>query len=212
MPSKEKQQSDPLRINILQAVGDIIKTEGYTGLFIRNIARKANTSGKMIYYHFGNLDNLIETYIKEKDYWRVFTQDMESEKMMDIVQDPKALIKKILRHHFEEFDKHEEMQKVIVWEISQYSDILRKEADLREAFGEIVFKGIDPIFANSDIDFRTVAAIITAGIYYLVLHGKVNGSLFCGRDFNLQEDKELLFKTINQMVDISFELAKTKKS
>lgn len=210
MSPKEKQNSDFVKINILNAVGEIIKTEGYTGLFIRNIARKANTSGKMIYYHFGTLDHLIETYIKEKDHWRVFSEDLKSDELLEIPQDPMALIKRIMQVHFHEMETNIEMQKIITWEISQYTDILRKEADLREDLGETIFELIDPIFEKSDIDFRAVSAIIIAATYYLVLHSNTNGSLFCGLDIKKEEDKQRVLKTINQLVDISFERAKNK--
>ncbi len=211
MKENGKQQYDQTKSNILKAVGNIIRTEGYTGLFIRNIARKANTSGKMIYYHFGTLDNLVETFIKEKDYWRVFSSDMDRKPPSTLEQDPKSLIKEILQTHFSEFEKHEEMQKVIIWEISQYSEILRKEADLREDFGEKVFAFIEPAFINSDLDFRALTAIIVASIYYLVLHAKSNGSLFCGLDIDVPTDRERILKTIDKLIDICYERANINK-
>lgn len=211
MAKKDKQQYDQTKTNILKAVGDIIRTEGYTGLFIRNIARQANTSGKMIYYHFGNLDNLVETYIKEKDYWRVFSEDMDKTEPSYYTEDPKALIKTIFQTHFDQFEQHEEMQKIILWEISQYSEILRKEADLREAFGEKVFALIEPDFKNGRLDFRATSAIIVASIYYLVLHTKANGSLFCGLDISNPIDRGRIMETINRMVDLCYEQTDPEK-
>jgi len=207
MTEKTKHPYDQTKANILRAVGEIIRTEGYTGLYIRNIARKAKTSGKMIYYHFGSLDNLIETYIKEKDHWRVFSDDLKSQKIQYVAEDPGSLVKTILQVHFNEMERNEEMRKIITWELSQYTDILRKEADLREELGETVFKHIDPLFEKSDLDFRSVCALIVSGIYYLILHAKVNGSLFCGIDINKSDDRARLLKTINQLVDMSFEKA-----
>ncbi|WP_448099536.1 TetR/AcrR family transcriptional regulator [Polluticoccus soli] len=205
MKQKDKQAYDQTKTNILKAVGNIIQTEGYTGLFIRNIARKAHTSGKMIYYHFGTLDNLIETYIKTKDHWRVFSEEKNTEKWTIMAQDPSILLKTILNGHFEEFTKNKEMQKIILWEISQYTEILRKEADLREEWGNKIFALIDPKFKNSDFDIRSVCAILVAGIYYLILHAENNGSTFCERDINKPEDRLLLIKTINQLIDMCIE-------
>ena len=199
---------DQVKNNILQSVGTILKEEGYTGLYIRNIAKRANTSGKMIYYHFGNLDNLVEAYIRQKDHLQSYKNELDSTFIIDREKDPKAMIKDVLIGHFLEFDKNEEMQKIITWEISEYTDILRKEADMREEFGELIFKEIEPYFENEDLDFRSLCAIIISGIYYLVLHAKTNGSVFCGRDYRRRSDKELLLKTIDKLIDTAFDLAK----
>src|SRR5690606_13119863 len=47
----------------------VIETEGYTGLTATNIAKAAGLSRRSISRHFGNVENLIETYVKGKDYW-----------------------------------------------------------------------------------------------------------------------------------------------
>lgn len=209
MPTEAKKPQDRTKINILKAVGDILRKEGYPGLFVRNIARKANTSGKMIYYHFGTLDNLIETYIMERDYWRVFTEELDTNAEQILEQEPEDIVKALYLYHFEKFEQTEEMQKLMAWELSQHTDILRKEADLREAIGERVFKKLDPVFENSELDFRSVCALIAGGIYYLILHAKTNGSTFCGRDINQPEDREKMLKTIDQLFAMCFEKAKS---
>lgn len=205
---KDKNTQEKARVNILAAVEELLLEEGYNGLYIRNIARKANTSGKMIYYHFGSLENLMETYIREKDYWKEMDEDLDGVPSKSMP--PDVLMKSIFRSHFESFEKSKEMQRLILWEISQYTVALRKESDEREKFGEKVYQRVDPQFEGSDLDFRSVSALITAGIYYMVLHAKTNGGTFCGRDINNVEDRELLLKTIDQLVDMSF--CKTKQN
>lgn len=203
---KEKKTQDQTRRTILEAVSEILLNEGYTGLYIRNIARRAHTSGKMIYYHFGSLENLIETYIREKDYWKGFNEELEKDTNKFML--PDALMKYIFRSHFESFEKSNEMQKLILWEVSQYTDALRKESETREQYGEKVYTIVDPAFAGSELDFRSVSALITAGIYYLILHAQTNGSTFCGRDINKKEDRKKLLETIDHLVDLSFRKSK----
>jgi AcrR family transcriptional regulator len=202
-------KQDATKQNILDAVRQILLEEGYTGLFIRNIARKAKTSGKMIYYHFGSLEQLIDTYMNETDYWNELDRAFASEEFRKLKEHPKNLMKHIFKAHYESFEKSEEMQKLILWELSKYTDSLRKEADMREAYGEKVYEIVDPVFKDSEIDFRSASAIITAGVYYMILHAKTNGSTFCGRDINKKEDRESVLKTIDQLVDMCFD--KTKK-
>ena len=53
---------------LINAVGEIIRTEGYTGLGVNKIARQAQVNKKLIYRYFMTVDRLIEEYVLEKDY------------------------------------------------------------------------------------------------------------------------------------------------
>lgn len=49
------------------------------------------------------------------------------------------------------------------WELEGENKILRKIADQREAFGEEIFKIIEPDFLNSDVDVRANLALQIGG-------------------------------------------------
>ena len=62
---------------LIQAVGEVIKAEGFHNLKISKISSKANVDRKLIYRYFGSLNYLIEAYILENDYWMVFADKMK---------------------------------------------------------------------------------------------------------------------------------------
>lgn len=45
---------------LIQAVGEVIQSEGFHNLKISKISKKANVDRKLIYRYFGNLNYLIE--------------------------------------------------------------------------------------------------------------------------------------------------------
>ncbi len=59
----------------LDAVGKILKTKGYAGLKVNDIAATAGVDKKMIYTYFGGMDGLIDEYIRSQDYWIKVTTD-----------------------------------------------------------------------------------------------------------------------------------------
>ncbi|MEG1377177.1 MAG: TetR/AcrR family transcriptional regulator, partial [Myroides sp.] len=77
-------------------------------------------------------------------------------------------------------------------------------SDERELIGEEVFKIVDPQFKDSNIDIRGILAILVAGIYYLVLHGKTNRSLFCGIDLNTADGEDRIKESISQIISMAF--------
>ena len=73
--------------------------------------------------------------------------------------------------------------------ISETVPSLRKLADDREAVGNpLLDQVVDPLFKEKSKEYRAILAMLVAGAYYLNLHFAVNGSTFCGIDFNKEED------------------------
>src|SRR5690554_6487133 len=65
-PSNDKSRSMQ---KLMEAVGRSINTYGYTRPIDTNIAKAAGLSRRLISLYFGTIDNLIETYVRGKDYW-----------------------------------------------------------------------------------------------------------------------------------------------
>ncbi|MET4142169.1 AcrR family transcriptional regulator [Pedobacter sp. UYP1] len=205
-PIRNKEKT---RLKLLNAVGEIIKTEGYKGLGVNNIAAKAKVDKKLIYLYFGNVDKLVETYVRQKDYWSAFSEGIQGLIEANQGNFGQELASQILVDQFNFFLDAEEMQKVILWEISEKNALMREIADAREILGNELFKLTDPHFKGTDVDIRAIQALLIGGIYYLVLHAKSNGSTFCGLDINELPDQKRIIKSLRQLVEWSY--AKAKK-
>ncbi|MGV4438776.1 TetR/AcrR family transcriptional regulator [Ornithobacterium rhinotracheale] len=196
--------------NLIEAVGKVLESQGYTGLkSAKNIADVAGVDKRLIWTYFNGVENLVEEYIKKNEFWkeglsnellnRLLTkaEDLDNEKMIFL-----------LKSHFEKFRDDTALQKIITWEISEENEMLRKVADRREQLGEQLFSLIDEKFAKSNIDIRGVVALLLGGTYYLNLHAKANGSLFCGIDLNTEEGKNSILNAIEFTVNSSFDKLK----
>jgi hypothetical protein len=110
----------------------------------------------------------------------------------------------LLQSQYGRLYKDKLFQKLIHWELGENTPALRKIADTREEIGEKLFVSVDKTFENSNIDIRTLLALQIAGIYYLVLHAKTNGSTFCGVDINIDEDKDRVNNAVDYMVRLLY--------
>ncbi|HMI05718.1 MAG TPA: TetR/AcrR family transcriptional regulator, partial [Pedobacter sp.] len=70
--TNDKERSTQKLIN---AVGTVIQSRGYTGLNATNIASAAGMSRRLITFYFGTVDNLVQTYVRGKDYWLAASGD-----------------------------------------------------------------------------------------------------------------------------------------
>ena len=198
-PIRDKEKT---KQKLLAAVGKILKTKGYSGLMVSKIAAVAGFDKKLIYEYFGSTDKLIDEYVKSQDYWSRF----ELQKAADLSDGGKEMSKVAIINQFDTPKKNKELQKIMIWEMSESRPVLKKLLEQREIVGEELFKNItDPYFGDQSEDYRAISAILVAGAYHLNLFTGYNGSTFCGIDMKSEEGREKIKKAIKDIIDFAYE-------
>jgi len=198
---KDKEQT---KRKLIQAVGEIIKTEGFSNLKISKIAKKAEVDRKLIYRYFGNLNYLIEAYVVENDYWMVFADQMKETLRQHNHAGSQELITTVLKDQFKFFVSQKEMQRLILWELSVDSPLMRSIHNARECLGQDFLDLAAEHFRKSKVNFNAVAALLVGGIYYTVLHTVYNGGTFAGLDLNSVEGNDAIQKAIGQIIEWAY--------
>ncbi|WP_144214268.1 TetR/AcrR family transcriptional regulator [Flavobacterium anhuiense] len=191
------------KTKFLEAVGKILKTQGFTGLKINNIASEAGVDKKMIYTYFGGLDGLMDTYIRSQDYW----SNVSTEKIQRNSKDGgKVLLKEMLYNQFRYVHEKEELQKLLLWRLSEERPALRKMTELQEENGDELFKAVfDPHFGKNAEKFRAITALLVSGLYYLNLYAVVNGSSFSGLDMQSEKGRKQVEEALSFLIDKTYE-------
>jgi len=196
---------------LIKAVGSILIKEGFQHIKINRIEAVSGVSKKLIYRYFGGLEGLIKEYLEQRDFWNIQIKQMEGTSYDTTVPLEKEEIVSILEQDFRFFEKSPEMQKIILWGISEKNKTLRTIANSRELFGAPVFKKADLVFKDSDIDFRAVSGTIVSAIYYMILHGKILGTTVCEIDITKKEGKERYLNTFKKIIELCYEQATDNK-
>lgn len=201
-PIRDKEKT---KQKLLAAVGKILRVKGYSGLKVSKIAAVAGFDKKLIYEYFGSTDKLIDEYIKSQDYWSKFNPNVEEEKVTTI---GKEVLTQGILMQFESLKKNKELQKIILWELSESKPILKKLVQQREDVGAELFAVTDPIFGENSKRFRAILALIVSGAYYLNLYPAYNANEFCGLDMKTDEGRSEIEKAIVDIVDFAYQKAK----
>ncbi|ASK28941.1 TetR family transcriptional regulator [Chryseobacterium sp. T16E-39] len=202
-PIRDKEKT---KQKLLAAVGKILRVKGYSGLKVSKIAAVAGFDKKLIYEYFGSTDKLIDEYIKSQDYWSKFSPNIEEEKNTTIGRE--ALTQGILMQ-FESLKKNKELQKIILWELSESKPILRKLVQEREDVGANLFGNVtDPYFGEDAKRFRAIIALIVSGAYYLNLYPAYNATEFCGLNMKTEEGRSEIEKAIVDIIDFAYQKKK----
>ncbi|RYE58921.1 MAG: hypothetical protein EOP48_02365, partial [Sphingobacteriales bacterium] len=168
--------------------------------------RERDSEGKdknLIRYHFSGLAGLQKAYIREKDYWPPFFERF-SVGPDSTAFDLEQLFSELMAENLRFFYGDTEMQKIILWQISERNALMRSISDAREADGEQLLGLTDKFFSGTEVNFRAVIALLLGGAYYMVLHANGNGSVVCGIDVHLERDRADVLRTIGQVVGWAF--------
>ncbi|HMI04657.1 MAG TPA: hypothetical protein VK541_19355, partial [Pedobacter sp.] len=109
------------------------------------------------------------------------------------------------RNQVDYFFSNEEMQKIILWQISEGTKIMKEVCEERELLSKIFFRLSDKELEGKDIDLRAVSALMVAGIYYLVLHAKSTDTLFCEIDLNTPEGMARIKNAITRILENTYD-------
>lgn len=199
IPLRNKDKS---KQKFLDAVGSILKTKGYEGLKVNDIAQTAGLDKKLIYRYFGNTNGLLDEYILSQDFWSNVTTESENDKKEF---DGKDFTLESLINQFDYVFQNKEFQKIILWRLSEERDSLRNLTDKQEENGELLFNAFtDSHFGENSGTFRAIMAILISGIYYMNLYAQINGSIFCGIDLQKEDGREKIKDALTFLVDQTY--------
>lgn len=201
-PIRDKERT---KLKLLSAVGSILKKDGFTGLNVSNVAKKANVHRKLIYDYFGGMENLVKEYLNSKDYFKVSLDQID-----EIIEASKEdfgrqMAYTLLENQFDSLMENDEMRKIINWGLSENLKPLVELNQERERLGEEFFSRItDDYFKDKDKNFRAIEGILVGAIYYITLQAKMSGETMCGIDVNTMEGKLEIKKAIKQIVEWAY--------
>ena len=186
----------------LDAVEEILITQGTAGLKVNDIAKVAGLDKKLIYKYFGSTDQLMDEYIQTKDFW----SNVKGEKVPDVITDGgQAFIEEMLLLQFDQVARDKAFQKLLLWRLTEQRESLQKLTVAQEGNGETLLTRItDPHFGSQSSQFRAIMALLIGGAYYLDLYTGVNGSVFCGIDLETESGRNEIRKALSFLLKSTY--------
>jgi AcrR family transcriptional regulator len=170
---RPRRNSEATREHILESVGSLLARRGFVGFGVNAVAREARVDKVLIYRYFGGLPQLLEAYADRADFWPTAEQaagaPSEATSRWTAAEWSVALLRGLLR----ELRARPTTQEVLRWELAVSNDLTEKLAEVRERRGiEMLGRiALDPKHRHQ-ADIPAIAALLSAGIIYLVLRAK----------------------------------------
>jgi AcrR family transcriptional regulator len=202
--NRSRRSKQTLQRDILDAIARIIQRQGFSNINLSLISQESGVDINTIVRNFGSIEKLLEQYVHNYDYWAgAIVEDYDEAK--DSMEE---FYEKTLMRFIDFLYKNKEIQKLLIWELTEENRITINTSQRRESIYKKLIHSYNKLFEHSDIPFDTITAIIIAGVYYLVLHRKL--STFFGVDYSTKKGKKQLTDTITFLIENCFSSLKER--
>jgi AcrR family transcriptional regulator len=192
--------SEATQARILGAVGRLLARRGFLGLGVNAVAREARVDKVLIYRYFGGLAKLLEAFADRADFWptvqEIVGASEDATSRWTAADWGVAALTGLLRG----LRARPTTQEVLRWELAASNDLTERLAEVRERRGLDLLRRVplDP-GAPAPEDASAVAALLSAGIIYLVLRSKT-APVWLGVPLDTEEGWGRIERAVESMV------------
>ncbi|RAJ29623.1 TetR family transcriptional regulator [Pedobacter cryoconitis] len=163
-PMKNKENT---KRKLLDAVGVILKKDGFGGLGVNKVAKLAGVSKILIYRYFGDFNELVKSCVVENDFWTNNLTEPAASK--DTTLSMQQSINMVLKERFNYFYDHCQMQAALLNDTSDYNIVIKK----RSGSNRLLKRKLQPAKGQGSDNcityFNIVSTLLVAGTNHLVL-------------------------------------------
>lgn len=169
-PERDRERT---RERILDAAVRLLARHGFGALGVNAIAREAKVDKVLLYRYFGGLPDLLAALAERPDFW---PRPAPPERPPGSGEELAAWSKRSLLGLFRGLRERPLTQEVLRWELVDRNALTDELAALREAAGleDLRAAGLGGLGPDGveGFDVPATAALLSAGLIYLVLRGK----------------------------------------
>lgn len=165
---------------LLEAVGSVIREEGFSRLGINKVAKRAGVSKVLIYRYFGSLDNLTERWLLERNYWAdTSSRTAEQIKSLEGGDNSTALLHEMMmdlfRGQVRQLRSTPEVREMLRWFLCEESavaaEVMKAVEERGYSLTRAFTKALEERNGNPGLaDSEAVIALLVSGIYNLALY------------------------------------------
>lgn len=182
--AERQRDAERTRTEILDVASEEFADKGYTGARVDEIAARTRTAKRMIYYYFGNKQQLYTAVLE-----RAYSVIRAAEQRLDLADlDPVEAIRELAGITFDHHESHPQFVRLVSIENIHHAEHLATSSTLRglanpavDVLGEILERGREQGRFRDDVDALDVHMLISAFCIFRTANRHTFRAIF-GRD------------------------------
>ena len=192
---------------LLRAVTEVVLDAGIKGLGVNRVARKAGCSKMLIYRYFGDFDGLLERWAEENNYWIRKGREQELKELAGLPSAERLqAAASVFRQQIDDTKNNPVMRELLRWQLTETNPVCTHMMKLAEERGLALTNTLagDSGSGNDEPDIQAVVALVTSGIYYLVLQADF-ADVFNGVSLEAEDGWQRIGNAAEQIMTMMFE-------
>lgn len=188
------------RKRILEAVGKILAEEGFGGIGVNNVSRRAGVDKVLIYRYFGDLPGLLREFASSGDYWPSMSGLVEE--AGEGRRPPRAadLAVALLKGYLRGLRDSPTAQELLLGELVSRNELSEASARKRERQGSDLVEALVKAAPDArDVDVTAMGALLSAGLTFLMLRARTSEA-YLGIDISSEEGWERIERAMEELV------------
>ena len=194
-PGKDKEKT---KHRLIEAVGRVLRTKGFQKIKVNEVATEARVSKILIYRYFGDLEGLIDAYIRQKDFWISYQFEKANS------QNIREAIKKMYREQIQSMREDDAFKELHLKELADKKPLSDEVEKIRESNGMELIEKVQHITQKPKKEVAALASILGGAITYLSLY-EAMGDEFNGIDLKSEEGWEQIAQGCDLLIDLWFQ-------
>jgi len=194
-PGKDKEKT---KQRLIEAVGSLLRTKGFQQVKVNEVAAEAEVSKILIYRYFGNLEGLIDAYIRQKDFWISYRLKKDTP---ETIQEK---IKQMYRDQIQSMRQDQAFRELHLKELADKKPLSEELEKIREKNGIHLIEKVSEVTGRPKEEVASLASILGGAITYLTLY-EAMGDEFNGIGLDTQEGWEQIAEGCDRLIDLWFQ-------
>ena len=199
-----KRTTEQIKLLLMEAVGEIIRTKGFKSLNASNITKQASVARHSIDKYFGTTENLVEQYLQTDDNSVNYSKLLCEPDDVKQVDRLRYVLKSALEKKYRRLLNNQVLHSACASEACETTFKSNMESSKSEE-PNFTFVSAEYYFKNKAIDFISLRLILESSVKFLALKSELKDSDFCGVDTASFRGREQIVKTLMGIIDLAFD-------
>jgi AcrR family transcriptional regulator len=157
---------------LLAALDEHLRADGFDGLGVNAIARRAGVSKVLIYRYFGGLDGLYAAFAESHQLWPSVDDLLgpEPERLREL--EWRDAFIEILKQYARALRERPLSVELLAWECVSRNELTLAFESVRERRAHELYARLDALGVRPPRDMRIASIVFSSALHYLVIRGR----------------------------------------
>jgi len=182
---------------LIEAVGNLLRTKGFQQVRVNEVAAEAGVSKILIYRYFGDLEGLIDAYVRQKDFWISYRLKK------DTPENIQEKIKQMYRDQINSMRQDQAFRELHLKELADKKLLSQEVEEIRQNKGIHLIEKVSQVTGRPKEEVASLASILSGAITYLTLY-ETMGDKFNGINLKTEAGWEQIAEGCDLLIDLWF--------